>query len=173
MIQMKALRYTHLHMDSQVGIRVINHAWETIERSPLESRLRTLLPWEPFSLSGGSPWPSKMADGTDPRTTAGQSMSLYQSILADCLCNFGLLPLPSLPTVSASRAIISSISATVSAILADYLCPFELHFSGLTPRYQGRYISPSAWSLKTSLSKRRNQTKKLVSEMLTAAPSNK
>jgi hypothetical protein len=100
------------------------------KRSPLESRLRTLLPWEPFSPSEGSPRPSKMADGTDPRTTAGQSMSLYNSILA-----------------------------TVSAILADYLCPFELHSSGLTPRYQGRYISLSALSLKTSLSKRKNQTK--------------
>ena len=107
MIQMRALRLTHLHMDSQVGIRVINHAWETIERSPLESRLRTLLPWEPSSPSEGSPHPYKMADHSDH----------YWSVYEPVIINLGLLSLPSWPPVSASQAI-------AYANLCNRLCNF-------------------------------------------------
>jgi len=152
MIQMRALRYTHLHMDSQVGIRVINHAWETIERSPLESRLRTLLPWEPSSPSEGSPRPSKMADHSD------HYWSVYESVII----NLGLLSLPSWPPVSASQAIAYANLCNRLCNLGRLSLPsWATFFSGLTPRYQGCYISLSALSIKTSLSKWRNQTKNL------------
>jgi hypothetical protein len=84
----------------------------------------------------------------------------YWSVYEPVIINLGLLSLPSWPPVSASQAI-------AHANLCNHLCnlgrlslpSWATFFSGLTPRYQGRYISLSAWSLKTSLSKRRNQTK--------------
>ena len=99
----------------------INHAWETQERSLLESRQRTLLPWA-FVLF------IKRTALSRPRWTTGRmgqtgqipgwplvSFWCHLNLLADCLCSLGLLSPPIWPTVSASQATVSTISATVSA----------------------------------------------------------
>ena len=99
----------------------INHVWGTQERSLLESRQRTLLPWA-FVLF------IKRTALSRPRWTTGQmgqtgqipgwppvSFWCHLNLLADCLCSLGLLSLPIWPTVSASQVTVSTISATVSA----------------------------------------------------------
>jgi hypothetical protein len=99
----------------------INHAWGTQERSLLESRQRTLLPWA-FVLF------IKRTALSRPRWTTGQmgqtgqipgwppvSFWCYLNSLAYYLCSLGLLSLPNWPTVSVSQATVSAIAATVSA----------------------------------------------------------
>ena len=99
----------------------INHAWETQERSLLESRQRTLLPWA-FVLF------IKRTALSRPRWTTGRmgqtgqtpvpppvSFWCHLNLLADCLYSLGLLSLPIWLTVSVSQATVSTISATVSA----------------------------------------------------------
>ena len=99
----------------------INHAWGTQERSLLESRQRTLLPWA-FVLF------IKRTALSRPRWTTGRmgqtgqipgwppvSFWCYLNSLAYYLCSLGLPSLPNWPTVSASQATVSAIAATVSA----------------------------------------------------------
>jgi hypothetical protein len=99
----------------------INHAWETQERSLLESRQRTLLPWAFVLFFGGPPSPVQdgRRDGWDRRDKSPDDRRLvfrcHLNMLADCLCSLGLLSLPIWPTVSASQATVSTISTTVSA----------------------------------------------------------
>ena len=96
----------------------INHAWGTQERSLLESRQRTLLPWAIVLFLRGLPSPVQdgRRDGWDRRDKSPDDRRLvFDVILTRYLCSLGLPSLPNWPTVSVSQATVSAIAATVSA----------------------------------------------------------
>jgi hypothetical protein len=147
----------------------INHAWETQERSLLESRQRTLLPWASvlfIKRTAPSPVQDGRRDGWDRRDKSPDDCRLvFDVILTRYLCSLGLPSLPNWPTVSASQATVSAIAATVSAyglslqsrqtLSALWICIL----AGFYPSIR------SALSLYLSafpyLSKGRNSTKKI------------
>jgi hypothetical protein len=122
----------------------INHAWGTQERSLLESRQRTLLPWA-FVLF------IKRTALSRPRWTTGrmgQTGQIPGWPPVSFWCHSNSLSLLSGITVSAKLANSLCVSGyrlcnrgyclcirTVSAISADSLRPLDLHTSGLLSLY--------------------------------------
>ena len=151
----------------------INHAWETQERSLLESRQRTLLPWALVLFLRGPPSPVQdgRRDGWDRRDKSPDDCRLvFDVILTRYLCSLGLPSLPNWPTVSASQATVSAIAATVSAYGLSLQSQQTLStlwnciLAGSHPSIRAAlsiYLSAFPY-----LSKGRNLTKKLVRSAL-------
>jgi hypothetical protein len=151
----------------------INHAWGTQERSLLESRQRTLLPWAFVLSSRGPPSPVQdgRRDGWDRRDKSPDDRRLvFDVILTRYLCSLGLPSLPNWPTVSVSQATVSAIAATVSAYGLSLQSRQTLSalwnciLAGSYPSIRAAlslYLSAFPY-----LSKGRNLTKKLVRSAL-------
>ena len=90
----------------------------------------------------------------------------HLNLLTDCLCSLGLLSLPIWPTVSASQATVSTISATVSAYglsLQSWQTLSALWNCILADSHPSIRAALSLYlSAFPYLSKGRNSTKKLV-----------